>query len=162
MDRIFYTFKGEPSEQIYRDLIDYVVQNDKCKYSFLIVRNDKLISASEQNALQLLAPFLLEVQDVFQWPGTKLLGRTAKLYKYNFCLEFADMLKKLSQGLYEWKHPDLPEDLCLMITEKLPWLFSIAHEKDAVLCLTPEEVDDLMANNALASMLIKDNNYHEN
>ena len=119
------------------------------------------LSVAGEQALQLLAPYLLEVQEVSEWPGTKLYRHTATLYKYNVCPAFSELLKNLAQGLYEWEHPDLPEDLGFMLTEKLPWLFTIAHERDAVLCLTAAEVDDLMADDALASILTRDKNYDE-
>jgi hypothetical protein len=163
MTRLFFTFRKEPREQIYRDLINYAVSKGECQYGFLIVHPGESLAASGGQALERLSPSLHEVTDVSEWPGTKLLsGNTVKRYKYNFGLDFAEAVKTLAQGLYDWEHPRLPEDLSLMIDEKKPWLFTIAHEKDAVLCLTPDELVELQRNQALRSILIKDDYYKEN
>ena len=106
--------------------------------------------------------FLIESVEVSEWPGTKLVGKYARLHKYDFGWAFANQLKSLSHRLYEWEHPDLPEDLALMINGKLPWLFTIAHEKDAVLCLQSNELDDIQKISSISPFLVRDNIYREN
>ena len=161
MNRKFYTFNSEPNEKTYEYLIDYAVEKNKCKFVFLIVRNNTTLNKSGLYALKLLTPYLETIQEVSEWPGTKLYEHTAKLYKYKFRVGLTERIKELSTGFYDWVHPDLPEDLSLMVTEELPWLFTIAHEKDAVLCLTEDEENELLINKDLALILKKDNYYHE-
>jgi hypothetical protein len=161
MTRLFFTFQEEPKGRIYFDLIDYALVKAKCKYVSLIVYPTEPLSASGVKALELLNPFLLESKEVTEWPGTKLLNRSAQLYKYDFVVALAHELKLLTSRLYQWRYPALPEDLCLMISDKLPWLFTIAHEKDAVLCLNTDELEDIQKQSDLSSLLIQDKDYRE-
>ena len=163
MTRLFFTFKEEPQGQSYFDLIDYAVTTQRCKFAFLVEHRKSALSESGRRALESLKSFLIESVEVSEWPGTKLVGKySALLHKYDFGLDLANHLKSLSRRLYEWEHPDLPEDLSLMIDDKLPWLFTIAHEKDAVLCLQPNELEDMQKLSSVSLLLIKDNIYREN
>jgi hypothetical protein len=163
MNRLCFTFGEEPTGQVYYDLIDFALTTQKCKYAFLVGSSRTALHESGRQALASLYPFLIEAVEVSEWPGTKLLGnRKVQLYKYNFGLDFANQLKVLSYRLYQWQHPDLPEDLSFMINDKLPWLFTIAHERDAVLCLEPDELEEIRRLPFLATLLIEDKSYREN
>jgi hypothetical protein len=159
--RKFYTLNKDLRKENYDYLIDCALENGKCRFCFLIVRKAEFLNPSGQDAIQLLKPYLIDVQTVSDWPGTKLLWDTANLYKYNFCFELADLLKKISRGILDWKLPDLPEDLCFMIDENTPWMFSITHERDIVLFLSAGEIDYLAKKGNFGSMLIVDENYNQ-
>lgn len=161
MKRIFFGFSSEPQEQVYRDLIDLALSVGQCKYAFLIVREKIPLDQNGNQALEDLNPHIETVKDVSEWPGTKLHNQTAKLYSYRFDQECAAALKTIASRLYEWEQPHLPEDLGLMLDETAPWLFTIAHERDAVLCLTDDELGEIQKNQRLASMIIKDQNLGE-
>lgn len=48
-------------------------------------------------------------------------------------------------GLYSWRQPERPEDLCLLRRDGSPWMGSIAHERDSFLELEEAEMVDLRA-----------------
>jgi hypothetical protein len=160
--RRFYTLNVEPDEEHYDALIDCALEKGICRFCYLIVRKSEYLTSSARNSIQMLRPYLIETLIVSEWPGTKLLWDTAELYKYNFCSELATQLKKLSRDIFDWKFPDLPEDLCLMLDENTPWMFSITHERDIVLFLSADEVDYLVAKNNFSSMLIVDERNNKN
>lgn len=162
MSSSYFTFRKEPKGQAYYDLIDYALKTQKCRFAFLIVSFRQSLNESGRQVLETFHPSLIETSDVSEWPGTKLLGKsTVERYKYRFDFDFADRLKSISHRLYEWEHPALPKDLALMIDDRLPWLFTIAHEKDAVLCLESNELEDLQRLPSIAPLLVEDKVYPE-
>ena len=83
--------------------------------------------------LSQLAGFLKEKYRSSVWPGTRVGGKTAWVLHYDFGLVCAEVLKRAAHGLYDWQHPALPEDLCLLRSTGEPWLVTIAHEGDGYL-----------------------------
>lgn len=92
-----------------------------------------------------LEPYLADTQVTSEWPGAILYGEKATVRRYRYELGSAAIFKRLGEGLYDWEQPKLPEDLCLLREDEVPWLISIAHEKDSYLYLSDEERAKLAA-----------------
>lgn len=63
---------------------------------------------------------------------------------YRLESQTAHVLKTAAHRLYEWLHPDLPEDLAFLDDQREAWLVSIAHEEDAYVTLPDWEVQSLL------------------
>jgi hypothetical protein len=137
MARETYSLLGEVYGQQYRDLLRISVQySDRF---LLVLRSNLELNEEGHNALEMLSPFILNSEERAEWPGTRLLVGTAAVNKYRLNQDSLGLLLKLSQNLYDWKQPNLPEDLGLLRSDDSPFLGSIAHEKDAFLTLDSEE-----------------------
>jgi hypothetical protein len=80
-----------------------------------------------------------------EWPGTKLLRGTARLLRYSLLADSGSILARLVSGLYDWRQPSMPEDLCLIRQSGEPWLVTISHERDAYLRMESDEWGSLVA-----------------
>lgn len=111
----------------------------KCKVALLVVRHSLPLSQNGEHALERLAPFLRQKVESSEWPGTTLLNGVASVYYYDFGVECAEALKEVTDSLYSWEQPNLPEDLCLLRANTEPWLVSISHERDGYVRLSREK-----------------------
>ena len=143
MTRKLYNFTREPRDASYSALVDAGLS--VCDKFLLVVRQTCSISAAATTLETRLRPYHLSQEDASEWPGTKLHSGSALVTYYAFNTHSASVLKSAAHGLYDWKQPDLPEDLCLLSPSGAPWLVSIAHESDAYLELTEKEYSSLVA-----------------
>jgi hypothetical protein len=88
----------------------------------------ELATDSEKKIIQIFDKYLIDNLEVEAWPGTKLLGHKAHIFYYQFNLESSKLLTNISNSIFEWVHPNKPEDLCFY-KDKIPVFGSIAHEK---------------------------------
>ena len=130
--------KDEPSGERYRALISFAMRH--CNRFSLIVRSKHDIDHHCDRVLEHLSEFLVLKSDVSSWPGTELLGSTATKYEYVLSTAAGEALCTHTTRLFEWVHPSLPEDLCLLRGNGDAWLTTIAHERDAYLRLSGEEL----------------------
>lgn len=137
-----YTFLEEPKGDTYYKLIDYAIS--QCGYAILVVSDAIKMNSERENLLAKLSPFLENIKRSSEWPGTKLFGGDVPVYTYYFDSGFAEILKSVVSGLYQWQQPDFPEDLCLLREDRSPWLVDIAHEEDSFLVLSPDEYNELV------------------
>jgi hypothetical protein len=142
MDRICFTITSEPKNKIYRDLLDYGV--NECAFALIVIRPSLPLSEAGTRALKELEQYLHEERFSSEWPGTTLLAETARVLLYQFGSECASVLEELTSSLYSWQQPNLPEDLCLLRANEEPWLVSIAHERDSFLYLLEDEKSQLL------------------
>jgi hypothetical protein len=98
-------------------------------FSF-VLREDIEISEHLKTLISDLSSYLIDIKEVKEWPGTKLLIGKANLYIYHFNQESAFVLCRFNDNLYKWIHPESPEDL-IFYKENLPVFISITHEEDA-------------------------------
>lgn len=143
MKQTGYTILDEPTGQAYRDLLRYSLSFSDT--FLLVVRHSIPIAATGQEVLDRLKSFQLSRTEESEWPGTQLLDETAIVYRFKSSDESFALLGKVSEGLFSWKQPELPEDLCLIRTDGSPWLVTIAHEKDSYVELSGDEKVDLVA-----------------
>jgi len=112
----------------YTELLEKLLKISN-KFSF-VIRSDYTVTEAEKNILSLFEKYLLLKTEVGTWPGTILYyGKKARIFYYSFNKETFDLLKKTSNNLYEWLHPEKPEDLCFYMNE-IPVFASVSHECD--------------------------------
>jgi hypothetical protein len=127
--------------QDYFDILDYVTEI--CDSVSLVTQKSNGLSANGHLILEKLHPFINEISDAESWPGTKLFGHTARLYKYAYNRDVASLLKSVTSCLFNWIQPDYPEDLCLYRPDGSVWMTTISHERDGYLSITPVEIADI-------------------
>ena len=149
-NKFIFDIRIEPRGETYRRVIDLALHF--CDQALLVIRTNISLSPYGAQTLKFLEPFLLrKMAKATQWPGTVLHyndlfpDNTATVYYYRLCSESARILKDAVEGLYSWKQPECPEDLCLLRSDGSPWLVTITHEEDSYLELTPKEKDRLLA-----------------
>jgi hypothetical protein len=133
-----YTLIHEPRDDIYTMLLR--VGSTICTDVLLVVRPELEIGASGQALLARMKVYLREEKQSAQWPGTLLYGRTATVSRFAFTSEVLFELVTNARGLFDWQQPALPEDPCLLRENGIPWLTTIAHEHDAYIDLTQDEL----------------------
>jgi hypothetical protein len=121
----------EPRGAVYRQLLAFAVE--RCARFSLVWRDPSVPYGPQAAAVErALRPFYLQETYADQWPGTRLLGATARVVTYSLNESSAAGLARADR-LYAWRHPHCPEDLATYTCDGLCWLGSIAHERDAFL-----------------------------
>jgi hypothetical protein len=142
MQRATYNLVKEPTGETYCRLIRHL--SSYCNEFLLVIRSSVNAYPSTIEGLEKFRDFLLRRSEEAKWPGTELLDGTATVYRFRLSPEALDHLSSLAEGLYSWKQPELPEDLCFIRFDGSPCLVSIAHEKDGYLLLSDEEYAQLI------------------
>lgn len=131
------TIKNDVKDNKYYSLILYAIL--RCDaFSFTVpdlytkasssIRSKEYEEYKEHIAWRLdeFKPFVLK-----EYTSTDYFGSFREYYSKIYLMPLNDkILGQLmaTEGLYSWKYPDMPEDLCLFSKGKC-WLKSIAHEK---------------------------------
>ncbi|WP_218081796.1 hypothetical protein [Anthocerotibacter panamensis] len=145
----------EPEDETYQKILLYAT--NQCSLVLLVVRSPMLINSNANKALDSLKEFLQREFLSSEWPGTILLSGTAKVYHYTYNSDCLKILAEITDKLYNWQHPDLPEDLSFLRSDGEPWLVSISHERDSYLYLSEEEVTQLISTiPEISSMILRD------
>lgn len=120
---------SNPKQQTYVDLLDLAF--DICDEFHLVLRNDMGPLHSFEPVLMKLEGSFKEMTEQSEWAST-ILGdnQTAKVYFYYADANAKNVLKELSNFLYEWVMPYLPEDLSFFKSRK-KWLITCSHEKES-------------------------------
>ncbi|MBI1850722.1 MAG: hypothetical protein HYR85_10300 [Planctomycetes bacterium] len=142
-ERLVFDLIAEPNGEVYAALLR--AAREVCSIALLVVRPTAPLSREGSEILARLEPQLVSREQTSEWPGTKLVGHEATLYRIAFCDETVAILRAAVPGLYGWRQPDRPEDLGLLRADGSTWLGSIAHERDAWLELTVDEAASLQA-----------------
>ncbi len=117
----------EPRDKAYRDLIDFTFQKSK---KFLFNIHYKYLDNNDiPSLIRELDEYLIEVIPSSRYSHTDY----SEGYLYIFeCNEFTkSILKNRVNGLFEWLHPKLPEDLSFIDQNEFAWLGTISHERMA-------------------------------
>ena len=141
MKRFRWNFIIEPTGGLYRSLLEHAFP--ACDSVLLVVRRSQPLNESGRCLLSRLDAFLMRETERSEWPGTKLLDRTAQVFEFRFTPRSALVLKQAVDSLFAWRQPNFPEDLCLLRQDSTPWLVSISHEQDGFLNLASNEAVDL-------------------
>ena len=131
-----YSILGEPMGEVFEALLGLAI--DHCSTLQLVVRPSLGLSDKGSALLGRLQALLIEKLETARWPGTVLMDETATLWRFRFNADSARIVTEAQPRLY-WTQPQLPEDLSLLRMSGEPWLVTIAHERDAYLCLEEDE-----------------------
>jgi len=126
---------GKPRGTTYRSLVTAALTF--CD-SFTLIRHDCQYAETADTMEERLRSFLLRTERTNEWPGTVLLsGPQATLSRDRLTPDSAAVLADV-KSLYAWQGPALPEDLAFWTGDR-GWLGSIAHERDAFMCLDNQD-----------------------
>ncbi|WP_438350482.1 leucine-rich repeat domain-containing protein [Paenibacillus sp. FA6] len=134
----FYT---DPKGEAYERLIDYVIERT---VKFVLVEASFGDGKSYEEVMNKLKPFLLEqcsMEEMQAKIGANYSEGT--YYIYRCCKEAGNVLKEAVNGLFDWCHPEMPEDLCFVDENGADYLYSIAHEQMCGIHLNEEEAKKL-------------------
>lgn len=98
-------------------------------FSF-VIREKENLSREAFDLIRMLEPFLIEVKEASEWPGTKIFWEQATLFKCHLNHESEYLLSTAEDNIFKWLQPYLPEDLVFYKCD-LPVLVSITHERVA-------------------------------
>lgn len=133
-----YELLDEPRGDTYKTLLRGSLE--QCDHVLLVVRRSLGLDQSGRSVLGRLEPLLLSRREESEWPGTRLTDGTAEVLRYRLTADAVEILAAVSTGLFSWRQPSLPEDPCLIRSDASPWLFTVAHEREAFLTLDHQEV----------------------
>lgn len=144
MSKLVFDILEEPTGALYHELLD--AAQEVCSHALLVLQHIIKPDLGANEVLNRLEPFRVRSEELAEWPGTRLfLGYTATVMTYRYESGFINALHEISDRLYGWELPSLPEDLCFLRADASPWLVTIAHERDSYLELTNDEKDHLLA-----------------
>ncbi len=96
-----YQFVGEPRGAVYRSLLSQVCLRHGARFS-MVCREKAALADHPSNALRRLCAWCVEERDVNQWPGTLLLGHSARLYIFDVNAESIDVLCHQLDDLHDF------------------------------------------------------------
>jgi hypothetical protein len=132
----------QPKRGVYRLMIDEAAR--ACEYAVLVVEGKLKRRGAE--LLRRLDPYIESVMQSSEWPGTRLLyGTRGLVYTLVLHRKCREILKRAVEGLFDWKPPHLPEDLCFLRADGSPWLVSSTCTASAFICLREDEKDALLS-----------------
>ena len=134
----FYT---DPKAEAYERLIDYVIERTE---KFVLVENHLGDRECYAEVMHQLNPFLLErcsMEEMQAKSGANYSEGT--YYIYRCCKGAGSVLKEAVNGLFDWRHPAMPEDLCFVDENGANFLYSTSHEEVCGIRLNEEEAEQL-------------------
>jgi hypothetical protein len=128
----------EPIGEEYTQLINSALLY--CDTFLFVIRPELGMSDLCKTLVNRLEPFLSQKTQESEWPGTKLSSGAADIYRFKLSRDSARILTEISDKLFAWVQPNLPEDLSFLRSSGEPWLVTISHEKDGYFNLSEEEM----------------------
>ena len=116
-------------------------------FSF-IIREEEKVSKNVDDLLEALKDYHIKSSEVSEWPGTQLLWDKANIHFFHLNNISAHLLYSMEDNLFNWLHPDLPEDF-IFYKDNKPVFISITHEKDAYFDLENVDENFLWINNLI-------------
>jgi hypothetical protein len=111
-----------------------------CTAFLLIVKPGIGLSSQALDVLDRLNPYEISVEEVSEWPGTRLLRGVVEKHLYRLDASSLDLIIAAVSSPFDWQQPALPEDLCLLREDGSALLVTIAHEQDAFLQVSENEL----------------------
>lgn len=128
---------SEPRGEAYVQLL-YLLKPYASAILF-VIRHEISLSIAATLFLEKIAKYLIRHEERSFWPGTELIGHTASVLTYKYESEVISEILSHSRGLYDWRQPELPEDLCLLREGEKELLTTVPHEKFSYLVVGPSE-----------------------
>lgn len=129
-----HTFELEPQLGTYLDLVDYC-----CQFAtqlVVVVREpDRDPAAPVTRKLAKLTPFLTAVSRSAALPA----HRGAIACRHRIAPGLRDAMKGLASRLFEWSHPEFPEDPCFLREDGAALLVTSSEAREGYLLLREEE-----------------------
>ena len=112
----------------------------------MIIRSDKVtLTPRAAGLLAALEPYLIRIEQVEEWPGTRLVGgRTSLRYLYRLTPSSLNLALEASNDIFEWVNPNLPEDIHFLRQDGSTVLGSIAQEDAVWLDIGDDELQLLL------------------
>lgn len=133
-----YVFVNEPAGSKYADLIDFCCT--LASKMILVVRDPQIDPGDAiKQRLAEFQPHRIKALRAREWPGTILYADEAEVYWHHVTPGLQKGMKELASHLFEWVHPDAPEDPCFFRDDDQVVLVTISHERVAYLMLTEAE-----------------------
>ena len=137
-----YRIALEPENDVYAGLLNSSLTLSS--EGLLVVRDTIDLAKGGAAILTRLRPFIVAETRESRWPGTMLLDdQTASIFRFSICADSVNVLLHSARRLYDWQQPERPEDLGLVRANGTPFLISIAHESEAYLVATDNELERL-------------------
>lgn len=115
---------------------------DVCDQFMFIVRKGNSLNYKGLSLIVDLEDSFIEKKEQNEWIGT-WSDEFVDVYYYKTTDSAKKTLKKYSNSLHTWIHPDLPEDLCFVKRGK-PWLINVSHEELSSVNANEEEIDAMI------------------
>jgi hypothetical protein len=113
---------------LYIEFIRYAFATSKEVY--FVVREDVQTGPNIAAVVETIVPHLISQQEVKEWPGTRLVGgHVAKLYTFVAADPVMRLFLSMTDHLYGWQQPDLPEDIGFRDREGKVVIESTIHEQ---------------------------------
>ncbi|MEK7096675.1 MAG: hypothetical protein AAB881_01880 [Patescibacteria group bacterium] len=138
MKKRIYDFLHPITPKEYYKILE--MANNYCDRFYFVIPNTAQMPETVNHVINSLQPFVADIQKVKEWPGTVIYSEGYNLlYTYYLNKESEKALKGITNDLYSWTKPVLPEDLGFLRKDGSPWFISITHEKDCYMELTDKE-----------------------
>ncbi|HDS00576.1 MAG TPA: hypothetical protein ENO22_04460 [candidate division Zixibacteria bacterium] len=133
--------KGEVRGETYRNLMRYICRH--CKYFSMVTRDAITLEENARKFMSTISPHLKETREKqYEWPGTRisreyeqLLGKDwfevqgATLRIYDCSNEALEYILRVTDSLFQFVHPDYPEDFTCYRDVDDPFLVTVSHEE---------------------------------
>ncbi|MRN52705.1 leucine-rich repeat domain-containing protein [Paenibacillus monticola] len=136
----FYT---DPKGEVYERLIDFLIEHTD-KFVLSEWHEHYGIVKPYTEIMDKLKPFLVEqctMEEMQAKSGANYSQGT--YYIYQCCTDAGIVLKEAVHGLYDWRQPQMPEDLCFWDAAGADYLYSVSHEKIMGIKMSEEEAEQL-------------------
>jgi hypothetical protein len=144
-----YRFTAEPRGEQYRHLLEWACE---CSSAVGVITYPGR-STRDAAVLDELAPWIAEETTVTAWPGSRLgAGYQAVRMLYEYRTEVMAVMLRHSEGLFDWRHPFLPDDPHWFRADGSLWLGTTTHEGRAWLELSEPEASALARKDVLLQL----------
>lgn len=139
-----FVFLVPPTGAAYVELLHFCC--GKSATMTLVVRDPESDPGNEiRSIVSRLESHCIDRSYASSWPGTVLLSDRALILRYRVSSELVAVLAMLRPSLFDWLHPEAPEDPCFYRPDGAALLVTTSHEEDAYLLLMDGELDAIRA-----------------
>lgn len=132
-----YNLSNIPSKTVYKKVLEMGLR--QCTQAIFIARKNYKLDESALALIKEINPYLIHKTENSKWPGTTLLKGTAVVYYFRYIETVCQLLNSKANTFFDWVHPKLPEDLCLIRENGAPWFVTISHETDCYFDINENE-----------------------
>ncbi|HEU4506848.1 MAG TPA: hypothetical protein VFR78_01330 [Pyrinomonadaceae bacterium] len=112
------------------ELLTWCLDREGVDRMLVVVRSPREL---ERLPARLFGTNVLEDFAASAWPGTELIGHSARVFVVKFDQSIAEVILRTQPDLRKWLHasnPPLPEDICLFDSNAdSPTLITVSHEE---------------------------------